>query len=218
MAKMKSFLLIVFHWDAFSIQPGETICNIINQTLKRNLQNQVIKPNYWPDRPKKWNSLFKSDNVESPKTQEYQQMNGLHETLSQAWLNIQSSLFPWLSEKLGPLTAKQQELVIRMRSWSARASSPDATCGIRENRSCPKLNYSPKWYWSNLSIICASPIQWINLFRNKTGEAWIRPVPYLLHMTMFYRIIVDIINMPWKINIIASTQNAIASILHHSFA
>ena len=38
-------------------------------------------------------------------------MNKLHETLSQAWLNIQSSLFPWLSEELGPLTAKQQELV-----------------------------------------------------------------------------------------------------------
>lgn len=38
-------------------------------------------------------------------------MNRLHETLSQAWLNIQSSLFPWLSEELGPLTARQQELV-----------------------------------------------------------------------------------------------------------
>ena len=38
-------------------------------------------------------------------------MNSLHETLSQVWLNIQSSLSPWLSEELGPLTAKQQELV-----------------------------------------------------------------------------------------------------------
>jgi Transposase DDE domain/Transposase domain (DUF772) len=38
-------------------------------------------------------------------------MNRLHETLSQAWLNIQGSLFPWLTEELGPLTAKQQELV-----------------------------------------------------------------------------------------------------------
>ena len=38
-------------------------------------------------------------------------MNRLHETLSQAWLNIQGSLFPWLVEELGPLTAKQQELV-----------------------------------------------------------------------------------------------------------
>jgi len=38
-------------------------------------------------------------------------MKRLHETLSQAWLNIQSTLFPWLSEELGPLTAKQQELV-----------------------------------------------------------------------------------------------------------
>jgi hypothetical protein len=38
-------------------------------------------------------------------------MSRLRETLSQTWLNIQSSLFPWLSEELGPLTEKQQELV-----------------------------------------------------------------------------------------------------------
>lgn len=35
----------------------------------------------------------------------------LRETLSQAWLNIQGSLFPWLTEELGELTKKQQELV-----------------------------------------------------------------------------------------------------------
>lgn len=35
----------------------------------------------------------------------------LRETLSQAWLNIQGSLFPWLAEELGDLTKKQQELV-----------------------------------------------------------------------------------------------------------
>jgi len=38
-------------------------------------------------------------------------MKRLQETLSQTWWNIQSSLFPWLSEELGTLTAKQQELV-----------------------------------------------------------------------------------------------------------
>jgi len=38
-------------------------------------------------------------------------MSKLRNTLSQTWLNIQSSLFPWLSEELGPLTGKQQELV-----------------------------------------------------------------------------------------------------------
>jgi transposase len=38
-------------------------------------------------------------------------MSRLRDTLSQSWLNIQSSLFPWLSEELGPLTGKQQELV-----------------------------------------------------------------------------------------------------------
>ena len=35
----------------------------------------------------------------------------LRETLSQAWLNVQGSLFPWLAEELGDLTKKQQELV-----------------------------------------------------------------------------------------------------------
>lgn len=38
-------------------------------------------------------------------------MSGLRETLSQTWLSIQISLFPWLSEELGPLTKKQQESV-----------------------------------------------------------------------------------------------------------
>jgi hypothetical protein len=38
-------------------------------------------------------------------------MNRLCGTLSQTWLNIQGSLFPWLTEELGPLTKKQQELV-----------------------------------------------------------------------------------------------------------
>jgi hypothetical protein len=38
-------------------------------------------------------------------------MSRLRDTLSQTWLNIQGSLFPWLIEELGPLTKKQQELV-----------------------------------------------------------------------------------------------------------
>jgi transposase len=38
-------------------------------------------------------------------------MSRLRDTLSQAWITIQGSLFPWLSEELGPLTDKQQELV-----------------------------------------------------------------------------------------------------------
>ncbi len=38
-------------------------------------------------------------------------MNQLRETLSQYWLNIQGSLFPWLKEELGELTEKQQQLV-----------------------------------------------------------------------------------------------------------
>jgi len=38
-------------------------------------------------------------------------MSKLRETLSQHWLTIQGSLFPWLTEELGELTKKQQELV-----------------------------------------------------------------------------------------------------------
>jgi hypothetical protein len=38
-------------------------------------------------------------------------MSRLRDTLSQTWFMIQNSLFPWLSEELGPLTEKQQELV-----------------------------------------------------------------------------------------------------------
>jgi len=39
-------------------------------------------------------------------------MNHLREGLSQSWLIIQGSLFPWLQEELGPLTEKQQQFVM----------------------------------------------------------------------------------------------------------
>jgi hypothetical protein len=39
-------------------------------------------------------------------------MNQLRERVSQYWLNIQGSLFPWLKEELGELTDKQQQLVM----------------------------------------------------------------------------------------------------------
>lgn len=38
-------------------------------------------------------------------------MSKLRGTLSRTWFYIQESLFPWLSEELGPLTGKQLELV-----------------------------------------------------------------------------------------------------------
>jgi hypothetical protein len=38
-------------------------------------------------------------------------MNRLRERLSQYWLNIQGSLFPWLKEELGELTEKPQNLI-----------------------------------------------------------------------------------------------------------
>lgn len=38
-------------------------------------------------------------------------MSKLRETVSQFWITIQGSLFPWLSEELGEVTKKHQELV-----------------------------------------------------------------------------------------------------------
>ncbi len=38
-------------------------------------------------------------------------MSHLHKGLSQTWLRIQGSLFPWLREELGPLSKKQQQLI-----------------------------------------------------------------------------------------------------------
>jgi len=39
-------------------------------------------------------------------------MNHLRKGLSQSWLRIQGSLFPWLQEELGPLTERQQQFVM----------------------------------------------------------------------------------------------------------
>ncbi len=41
-------------------------------------------------------------------------MSCLRDSLAQYWLNIQGSLFPWLTEKLGELTEKQQKLVMTL--------------------------------------------------------------------------------------------------------
>lgn len=38
-------------------------------------------------------------------------MSSLLEGLSQTWLTIQGTLFPWIKEELGELTEKQQSLV-----------------------------------------------------------------------------------------------------------
>jgi hypothetical protein len=42
-------------------------------------------------------------------------MSRLRETLSQTWLSIQISLFPWLSEELGPLTKKVARVGVNIR-------------------------------------------------------------------------------------------------------
>lgn len=52
-------------------------------------------------------------------------MSCLLEGLSQTWLTIQGTLFPWLKEELGELTEKQQQLiaaleVIRLESYLSR--------------------------------------------------------------------------------------------------
>ena len=51
-------------------------------------------------------------------------MNRLSATLSQAWLTIQGSLFPWLAEELGPLTEKQQDLVATLELVRIEAPIP----------------------------------------------------------------------------------------------
>ena len=38
-------------------------------------------------------------------------MSYLRDSLAQYWLNIQESLFPWLTEELGELSEKQQQLI-----------------------------------------------------------------------------------------------------------
>ena len=65
-------------------------------------------------------------------------------TLSQYWLRIQSSLFPWLEEELGELTEKEQKLVttlelIRIERFTAfsrslRGRPPEGACGC-----CPGI-------------------------------------------------------------------------------
>ena len=42
-------------------------------------------------------------------------MSSLLEGLSQTWLTIQGTLFPWLKEELGELTEKQQRLVMTLK-------------------------------------------------------------------------------------------------------
>jgi len=50
------------------------------------------------------------------------------EGLSQTWLTIQGTLFPWLKEELAELTEKQQSL----------ESSPYGVYGIREDVALPQ--------------------------------------------------------------------------------
>ena len=48
-------------------------------------------------------------------------MSKLRDTLSQQWLTIQGSLFPWITEELGALTEKQQELITTLEMLRVEA-------------------------------------------------------------------------------------------------
>ena len=60
-------------------------------------------------------------------------MSKLRETLSQHWITIQGSLFPWLTEELGKLTKKQQELVTTLELLRIERF----TCSNRGFPGCP---------------------------------------------------------------------------------
>jgi len=85
-------------------------------------------------------------------------MSKLRDTLSQTWLNIQSSLFPWLSEELGLLTEKQQELVTTLevvrieefiyssRGFPGRPKRTSvAVIKFTEQNTCYGLHFYPDW-------------------------------------------------------------------------
>lgn len=57
-------------------------------------------------------------------------MCNLRETLSQYWLTIQGSLFPWLQEELGALTQKQQRLVATLEMIRIEDYCPPNSTGL----------------------------------------------------------------------------------------
>jgi len=57
-------------------------------------------------------------------------VNHLREGLSQSWLKIQGSLFPWLREELGPLTEKQQQFVMILELIRIEEHLNDYYCGM----------------------------------------------------------------------------------------
>jgi hypothetical protein len=65
---------------------------------------------------KKENNLSSVIKLKLLKSNFINHMSKLPGTFSQTWLNIQSSLFPLLSEEFGPLTGKQQELVATLKA------------------------------------------------------------------------------------------------------
>jgi hypothetical protein len=91
---------------------SDQILKLVSRNYLRNLQNPLKRVELIARTTKKEKNLPITGKIEASKIQILNnEMNRLRDTLSQTWLNIQGSLFPWLTEELGPLTAKQQELV-----------------------------------------------------------------------------------------------------------
>lgn len=84
-----------------------------------------------------------NDKVESSKTRELSLHEQLTESLPQAWLNIQGSLFPWLAEELGSLLQKQQELattleIVRIEEFSS-STWFSLMSASRSHGHCPRV-------------------------------------------------------------------------------
>ena len=89
----------------------------------------------------------------------------LVKTISQYWLRIQSSLFPWLEEELGEMTEKEEKLVttlelIRIRglllSAAACVDGPRRSVRLLPGRSLPKRYTTCRQrgrYWTAWHVI-----------------------------------------------------------------
>ncbi len=84
--------------------------------LTRNLQNPLKQAELVAGMAPKKNNLSSVIRLKLLKSNFINHMSKLPGTFSQTWLNIQSSLFPLLSEEFGPLTGKQQELVATLEA------------------------------------------------------------------------------------------------------
>ena len=86
----------------------------------------------------------------------------LVKTLSQYWLRIQSSLFPWLEEELGEVTEKEQKLVttlelIRIERFTAFSRSLRGRPPKERAAVASKLQLIPISMHLNVGTIASRP-------------------------------------------------------------